>query len=78
MYVSCFPFQIHGPDAGTSFAEVVRTMDDLVKSGKVRYVGACNLTGYQMQKFVEVAKQLGANPWVSLQVRDKMWLDQSE
>ena len=50
---------------------MVRTMDDLVKSGKVRYVGACNLTGYQMQKFVEVAKQLGANPWVSLQVGDQ-------
>ena len=60
--------QIHGPDAGTSFAEVVRTMDDLVRSGKVRYVGACNLTGWQMQKFVEVTRQLGANPWVTLQV----------
>ena len=60
--------QIHGPDAGTSFAEVVRTMDDLVRSGKVQYVGACNLTGWQMQKFVEVTRQLGANPWVTLQV----------
>ena len=59
--------EIHGPDAGTSFAEVVRTMDDLVRSGKVRYVGACNLAGWQMQKFVEVTRQLGANPWVTLQ-----------
>ena len=67
--MKCFIFQIHGPDAGTSFAEVIRTMDDLVRSGKVRYVGACNLTGWQLQKFVEVGRQLGTNPWVTLQVR---------
>ena len=43
-------------------------MDELVRSGKVRYVGACNLTGWQLQKFIEVGKQLGSNPWVTLQV----------
>ena len=61
-------FQIHGPDFGTPYAEVVLTMDELVRAGKLRYVGACNLRGWAMQKYVEVAKQLGCNPWVTLQV----------
>ena len=60
--------QIHWPDPGTPIAEVVRTMDELVRVGKVRYPGACKLSGWQMQKFVDVAEKLGCNPWVTLQV----------
>ena len=68
-YFHCLDaFQIHGPDFGTPFAEVVCTMDELVRAGKVRYVGACNLFGWQMQKFVDETKLLGASPWVTLQV----------
>ncbi len=44
-------------------------MDDLVRCGKVRYAGACNLTGWQMQKIVDVGDKLGLNPFVTLQVR---------
>ena len=61
-------FQIHWPDPGTPIAEVVRTMDELVRCGKVRYPGACKLSGWQMQKLVDVAEKLGCNPWVTLQV----------
>ena len=66
---SCiFSLQIHAIDDGTPFAEVVRTMDELVRAGKVRYLGACNMSGWQIQKFVDTAKELGANSWVTVQV----------
>ena len=43
-------FQIHWPDQATPIAELVSTMDELVRSGKVRYVGAGNVSGWQLQK----------------------------
>jgi aryl-alcohol dehydrogenase-like predicted oxidoreductase len=42
-------------------------MDTLVRSGKVRYVGACNVKGYQLQKALGVADKNGWEPFVSLQ-----------
>ena len=47
-------------------------MDELVRSGKVRYVGAGNVSGWQMQKIVDTAEKFGCHPWVSLQVRDDL------
>ena len=61
-------FQIHGPDVGTPTDELLRTMDDLVKCGKIRYAGACNLTGWQLQKIIERGQRFGYSPFVSLQV----------
>ena len=43
-------------------------MNDLVRCGKVRYLGASNVTGWQLQKIVDLNKQMGFNPYVSLQV----------
>ncbi len=53
-------------------AETIRTLDDLVRSGKVRYVGACNLAGWEMQRMVDLSDKLGCNPFVTLQVRKSM------
>ena len=44
-------------------------MDDLVRAGKIRYAGACNLKGWQIQKIVDRGQSLGLNPFVTLQVR---------
>ncbi len=66
--------QLHGPDIGTPYAEVVRTLDDLTRAGKVRYVGACNMAGWQMQKLVETTRQLNLNPFVVLQVQPSLCL----
>ena len=60
--------QIHGSDFGTPSAEVVRALDDLVQAGKIRYVGACNLLGWQLQKFIDLGKELNCSPWVTMQV----------
>ena len=43
-------YQIHGFDPITPFDEILRTMDDLVTSGKVRYIGCSNLAAWQLMK----------------------------
>ena len=43
-------------------------MHDLIRCGKVRYAGASNVTGWQMQKLVSVADKLGIPPVATLQV----------
>jgi aryl-alcohol dehydrogenase-like predicted oxidoreductase len=43
-------FQIHGPDEKTPLEETMRALEDLVRQGKVRYVGCSNLTAWQVVK----------------------------
>jgi len=43
-------YQIHGVDQETPIEETVRALDDLVRAGKVRYVGYCNLPAWQTMK----------------------------
>ncbi len=58
-------YQIHGPDAQTPFEETMRALEDLVRQGKVRYVGCSNLAGWQIVKANSVAGPGAA--FVSLQ-----------
>mgnify|MGYP006288102737 FL=1 len=60
-------YQIHGWDPGTPIKETLGTLHRLVGSGKVRYVGASNVTGWQLQKFMDLSKQMGWEGFVSLQ-----------
>ncbi|GFR89164.1 4-deoxy-L-erythro-5-hexoseulose uronic acid reductase [Elysia marginata] len=60
-------YQTHIFDNATPIEETYRTLDDLVRCGKVRYVGVSNVSGWQLQKIVETQKHLGLNPLVSLQ-----------
>ncbi|XP_046578842.1 1-deoxyxylulose-5-phosphate synthase YajO-like [Haliotis rubra] len=60
-------YQMHLWDDGTPIEETLRTFDDLVRCGKVRYVGASNVVGWQLQKIVCTSEKLGLNPFVSLQ-----------
>ena len=72
-------YQIHYWDPHTPLEETLSTMDMLVRSGKVRYVGASNVKGYQLQKALGLAAQHGWEPFVSLQpcynllVRETEW-----
>ncbi|XP_046577483.1 aldo-keto reductase dtxS3-like, partial [Haliotis rubra] len=59
--------QTHEWDSAVPIEETLRTMDDLVRCGKVRYFGACNLAGYQLQKIVDTTKHLNLNPLISIQ-----------
>jgi 1-deoxyxylulose-5-phosphate synthase len=51
-------YYLHGPDPITSFEETLRAYDDLVRSGKVRYLGVSNLFGWQIAKAAGVARRL--------------------
>ena len=53
-------YQLHGPDPGTSIDETLGALDDLVRSGKVRYIGCSNFLAYK------VAQALGRSDTLSL------------
>jgi len=60
-------YQIHCWDPRTPLEETVSTLDDVVREGKVRYVGASNYTGWQLAKALGLAALRGWEPFVSLQ-----------
>jgi aryl-alcohol dehydrogenase-like predicted oxidoreductase len=60
-------YQLHRPDALTPIEETLRTLDDLVRHGKVRYIGCSNLAPWQMVEAQWTAKHLGLNAFVSCQ-----------
>jgi aryl-alcohol dehydrogenase-like predicted oxidoreductase len=49
-------YQIHGYDPAADFEDVMRSLDDLVRSGKVRYVGASNLAAWHLMKSLGISK----------------------
>jgi aryl-alcohol dehydrogenase-like predicted oxidoreductase len=60
-------YQVHGYDPMTPLEETLRFLDDAVRAGKVLAVGLSNFTGWQVQKAVAVARQLGLAAPVTLQ-----------
>src|ERR1700742_2196951 len=50
-------YQIHYPDPNTPIEETLRALDDLVKSGKVRYVGCSNFSAAQLQEAENAAAE---------------------
>lgn len=71
--------QLHGFDGFTPVEEVLYTFDTLVRSGKVRYVGASNFAGWQLMKSLAVADRYGWPRYAAHQVhyslvgRDYEW-----
>ena len=60
-------YQIHYPDPNTPIEETLHALDDLVKSGKVRYVGCSNFSAAQLQEAADTAKKHGLSMFVSSQ-----------
>jgi aryl-alcohol dehydrogenase-like predicted oxidoreductase len=60
-------YQLHGPDPFTPLEETLRAADDLVRSGKVRYLGCSNFYGWQIVKTNMLAESLGLTRLVSAQ-----------
>lgn len=50
-------YQIHRLDLLTNIEDTLRALDDLVRAGKVRYIGCSNLTAWQMMKALAVSKE---------------------
>lgn len=60
-------YQVHCWDNVTPLEETLSTLDSLVKTGKVRYLGASNLTGWQLQKASDLCRANGWERFVCLQ-----------
>ena len=60
-------YQIHGFDALTPLEETIETLDILVKSGKVRYIGCSNLMAWQLMKSLSYSTFNRVSKFVSLQ-----------
>lgn len=60
-------YQFHTPDANTPIDETPRALDDLVTSGKVRYIGHSNRAGWQIAQAEYVARELGTERFISAQ-----------
>ena len=60
-------YQLHDWDPGTPLEETLRTLDDLVRWGKVRYVGCSNFAAWQMVKALGIAEREGLARFISSQ-----------
>jgi aryl-alcohol dehydrogenase-like predicted oxidoreductase len=60
-------YQVHRFDPLTPVEETLRALDDLVRSGKVRYIGCSNWASWQMTDAAWIARTEGLNPFVSCQ-----------
>ncbi|GAA4043712.1 aldo/keto reductase [Parerythrobacter jejuensis] len=60
-------YQIHRLDPRTPMEEIVETLDAIVRSGKVRYLGASSMYAWQFQKLLHLADQAGLKKFISMQ-----------
>lgn len=61
-------YHMHGFDGYTPVEETLRTLDDLVKGGKVRYTACSNFSGWHLMKSLAIADRYGWNRYVAHQV----------
>ena len=72
-------FQLHGQDYNTPVEETLATLDQLVRSGKIRYIGASNFSGWHLMKSLSASDRYGYPRYVahqayySLLKRDYEW-----
>ena len=60
-------YQVHFPDPGTPLEETLRALDDLVRDGKVRYIGCSNFAGWQIAASHYIAEAHHLTPFISAQ-----------
>ncbi len=61
-------YHMHGFDALTPVEEALRTLDDLVRSGKVRYIACSNFSGWHLMKSLAASEKYGWTRYVAHQV----------
>ncbi|MEZ0214293.1 MAG: aldo/keto reductase [Xanthobacteraceae bacterium] len=72
-------FQLHGQDFNTPVEETLATLDEIVRSGKVRYIGCSNFSGWHLMKSLSVSERYGYprhvahQAYYSLLNRDYEW-----
>lgn len=60
-------YQVHSYDPRTPLEETLRALDDLVRQGKVRYIGVSNFTGWQLMKALAISEKQNLERFVTLQ-----------
>jgi len=60
-------FQLHGFDAVTPVEETLSTLDDLVRAGKIRYLGCSNFSGWHLMKSLAMSDRYGWSRYVAHQ-----------
>ena len=72
-------YQLHGFDAMTPVEEVLHTLDDFVRAGKIRYIGCSNFSGWHLMKSLAMSERYGLPRYVAHQAyysligRDYEW-----
>ena len=72
-------YQLHGFDAFTPVEEVLHTLDGMVRSGKIRYIGCSNFSGWHLMKSLAISEKYGLarhvahQAYYSLVGRDYEW-----
>lgn len=72
-------YHMHGFDGNTPVEETLRALDDLVTSGKVRYIACSNFSGWHLMKSLSISERYGWSKYISHQVyysllnRDYEW-----
>jgi len=72
-------FQLHALDLHTPMEETLSTLDDLVRAGKIRYIGASNFSGWSLMKGLSISERYGYARYVAHQAyyslvgRDYEW-----
>jgi aryl-alcohol dehydrogenase-like predicted oxidoreductase len=72
-------YYLHGFDAMTPQEEVLSTLDEFIRSGKVRYIGCSNFSGWQLMKSLSVSERYGWSrhiahqAYYSLAAREYEW-----
>jgi aryl-alcohol dehydrogenase-like predicted oxidoreductase len=60
-------YQIHRPNPSTPIDETLRALDDVIRAGKVRYIGSSTFAAWQVIESLWVSKELGLNRFVTEQ-----------
>jgi aryl-alcohol dehydrogenase-like predicted oxidoreductase len=71
-------YQIHNQDLITPVEETLRALDDLVRSGKVRYIGSSNHAGWTMMRSLAASDRLGLERYVSQQIQYSLLVRDAE
>jgi aryl-alcohol dehydrogenase-like predicted oxidoreductase len=72
-------YQLHGFDAVAPAEEVLSTLENLIRAGKIRYIGCSNFSGWHLMKSLSVSERYGFNRYVAHQIyyslvgRDYEW-----
>jgi aryl-alcohol dehydrogenase-like predicted oxidoreductase len=71
-------YQMHTPDPTTPIEETLRALDDLVKAGKVRYMGCSNFAGWQLSESLWTSRINQLNSFVTVQAKYNLFERQIE